>query len=44
MTPHAHTEDQLVEQPAMGLFAALGRQTVLAWKGDTATRLVEGTA
>jgi hypothetical protein len=22
--PHAYTEDQLVEQPAIGLFAALG--------------------
>ena len=24
MSPHAYTEDQLVEQPAIGLFAALG--------------------
>lgn len=23
--PHAYTEDQLVEQPATGLFAQLGR-------------------
>ena len=23
--PHAYTEDQLVEQPAIGLFAELGR-------------------
>ena len=30
MTPHAYTEDQLVEQPAIGLFADLGWQTVLA--------------
>lgn len=30
MTPHAYTEDQLVEQPAIGLFAALGWQTVSA--------------
>ncbi len=29
MSPHAYTEDQLVEQPAIGLFAALGWQTVL---------------
>jgi hypothetical protein len=28
--PHAHTEDQLVEQPAIGLFAKLGWQTVSA--------------
>jgi len=27
---HAYTEDQLVEQPAIGLFAELGWQTVLA--------------
>ena len=30
MTPHAYTEDQLVEQPAIGLFNALGWQTVSA--------------
>jgi type I restriction enzyme R subunit len=30
MTPHAYTEDQLVEQPATSLFAALGWQTVSA--------------
>ena len=30
MSPHAWTEDQLVEQPAIGLFAALGWQTVAA--------------
>jgi type I restriction enzyme R subunit len=30
VTPHAYTEDQLVEQPAIGLFAALGWQTVSA--------------
>ena len=28
--PHAYTEDQLVEQPAIELFAALGWQTVSA--------------
>ena len=28
--PHAYTEDHLVEQPAIGLFAALGWQTVSA--------------
>ncbi len=28
--PHAYTEDQLVEQPAIGLFAELGRTTVSA--------------
>lgn len=30
MSPHACTEDQLVEQPAIGLFAELGWQAVLA--------------
>jgi hypothetical protein len=27
--PHAYTEDQLVEQPAIGLFAELGWQTAI---------------
>jgi type I restriction enzyme R subunit len=30
MSPHAYTEDQLVEQPAIGLCAALGWQTISA--------------
>jgi type I restriction enzyme R subunit len=30
MSPNAYTEDQLVEQPAIGLFAALGWQTASA--------------
>jgi len=30
MSPNAYTEDQLVEQPAIGLFATLGWQTVSA--------------
>ena len=30
MSTHAYTEDQLVEQPAMGLFAELGWQTASA--------------
>ncbi|MEN6587360.1 MAG: type I restriction endonuclease subunit R, partial [Sulfuricella sp.] len=30
MTTHAYSEDQLVEQPAIGLFTALGWQTVSA--------------
>ena len=30
MSPHAYSEEQLVEQPAIGLFAALGWQTVSA--------------
>ncbi|HBA87418.1 MAG TPA: deoxyribonuclease HsdR [Geobacter sp.] len=30
MSAHAYTEDQLVEQPAIGLFTALGWQTVSA--------------
>jgi type I restriction enzyme, R subunit len=34
MSPHAYTESQLVEQPAIGLFAALGWQTVSA-RGET---------
>ena len=28
--PHAYTEDQLVEQPAIGLFDALGWETLSA--------------
>ena len=28
--PHTYTEDKLVEQPAIGLFAELGWQTVSA--------------
>jgi len=34
MSPHAYTEDQLVEQPASGLFAALGWRTVSALRGE----------
>ncbi|MEP7042527.1 MAG: type I restriction endonuclease subunit R [Dokdonella sp.] len=30
MSPHAYSEEQLVEQPAIGLFAALGWQTLSA--------------
>lgn len=30
MGPHPYSESQLVEQPAIGLFAALGWQTVSA--------------
>jgi len=30
MSPHAYTEDQLVEQPAIRLFTELGWQTVSA--------------
>ncbi len=30
MSPHAYTEDQLVEQPAIGLFAEMGWRTVSA--------------
>jgi type I restriction enzyme R subunit len=30
VTPHAYTEDQLVEQPAIGLFAGMGWETVSA--------------
>jgi type I restriction enzyme R subunit len=31
MSDHAYTEDQLVEQPAIELFAGLGLQTVSAF-------------
>ena len=31
---HAYTEDQLVEQPAIGLFAELGWQVELAGSND----------
>lgn len=34
MTPHPYTEDQLVEQPAIGLFAELGWTTVLAMEEE----------
>ncbi len=45
--PHAYTEDQLVEQPAIGLFAALGWQTVSAMEetfgpGGTLERETKG--
>ena len=36
--PHAYTEDQLVEQPAIGLFAELGWQTVSAIRNLRRTR------
>ena len=42
--PHAYTEDQLVEQPAIGLFAELGWTTVSAVEetfGATGTLLRE---
>ena len=35
---HAYTEDQLVEQPAIGLFAELGWQTVSAIQNLRRTR------
>jgi type I restriction enzyme R subunit len=44
MCPHAYTEDQLVEQPAIGLFAELGWSTVSALEetfGMTGTLLRE---
>ncbi len=37
MSPHACTKDQLVEQPAIGLFTALGWQTVSAMEETPAT-------
>lgn len=47
MSPHAYTEDQLVEQPAIGLFATLGWQTVSAMEetfgaGGTLGREIKG--
>jgi type I restriction enzyme R subunit len=45
MSTHAYTEDQLVEQPAIGLFAELGWQAVSALEeafGATGT-LLRGT-
>ena len=42
--PHAYTEDQLVEQPALGLFTELGWSTVSALEetfGATGTLLRE---
>ena len=47
MSNHAYTEAQLVEQPAIGLFAALGWQTALAkdevlGKGGTLGRETPG--
>ena len=44
---HAYTEDQLVEQPAIGLFADLGWQTVSAMEetfgaGSTLGRATKG--
>jgi type I restriction enzyme, R subunit len=47
MSPHAYTEDQLVEQPAVGLFAALGWQAVSAMEetfgaGGTLERETKG--
>ena len=38
MPAHAYTEDQLVEQPAIGLFAELGWQTVSAFPNLRRTR------
>jgi type I restriction enzyme R subunit len=42
--PHAYSEDQLVEQPVIGLFAELGWRTVSALEetfGVTGTLLLE---
>ena len=49
MSPHAYTEDQLVEQPAIGLFSSLGWQTVSAMEeafgpGGTLGRETKGEA
>lgn len=47
MSNHAYTEDQLVEQPAIGLFAQLGWQTMSAMEetfepGSTLSRETKG--
>ena len=47
MSSHAYSADQLVEQPAIGLFATLGWQTVSALEetfgaGDTSGRETKG--
>jgi len=47
--PHAYTEDQLIEQPAIGLFADLGWLTVSAFEevfglGGTLGREIKGEA
>ena len=39
--PHAYTEDQLVEQPAIGLFAELGWRTVSAMEELSRYRLFQ---
>ncbi|MEQ9363466.1 MAG: type I restriction endonuclease subunit R [Leptospirales bacterium] len=49
MSPHAYNEDPLVEQPAIGLFASLGWQTVSAYNetlgpGGTPGRETKGEA
>lgn len=49
MTAHAYSEDQLVEQPAIGLFSALGWQTMSALEetfggGGTLGRETKGEA
>ena len=49
MSQHAYSEYQLVEQPAIGLFAALGWQTVSALEetfgaGGTLGRETRGEA
>ncbi|HEU5124985.1 MAG TPA: hypothetical protein VFW05_13095 [Verrucomicrobiae bacterium] len=36
--PHAYTKDQLVEQPAIGLFRELGWTTVSAFQNLRRTR------
>ena len=41
MTPHGYTEDQLVEQPAIGLFADLGWETVSAMEEAIAQNVAE---
>ena len=41
--PHAYTEDQLVEQPAIGLFGELGWTTVPVPRNVSARADCQGT-
>ena len=38
--PHAQTEDQIVRQPAIGLFAELGQTTLSRWRKPPAPTYV----
>jgi type I restriction enzyme R subunit len=40
--PHSNTEDQLVEQPAIGFFAELGWATVSAMEETLLPKFISG--